>query len=115
MSPRGSITSGWKLGGGGVGGGSSVALGLSLPVGVRRATVVVPKPFDAHGNTTSGPDKSTGYTPTATATVTENGVMVWDGKRLVGSHPGISAAVDVGDGVAFEVSNGVFQFVTKHL
>ena len=44
------------------------------------------------------------------AAVTEAGTLVWDGKALVGSHPGIASASDVGGAVAFEVSNGGFEF-----
>jgi hypothetical protein len=47
-----------------------------------------------------------------TATVSEGGVEVWDGEKLVGARAGISAAADVGDGIAFEVTNGVFAFVS---
>jgi hypothetical protein len=111
MSPRGAISSGWKLGGGGAGPGSSVELSLSLPIGVQRATVVVPKPFDKKIGGGAG---NISYAPAAgMVTITEGGVEVWDGIKLVGTHPGIAAATDVGDGVAFELSNGQFQFVAK--
>ena len=107
MSPRGAIASGWKLGADGGGApGAVVELTVSLPVGVQRATVVVPKPFSKLASTED-------YAAAAAASVTEGGVEVWDGKKLVSPHPpGITAAEDVGDGIAFEVSNGAFHFVS---
>ena len=46
----------------------------------------------------------------AAARVTEGGTLVWDGKVLVGAPSGISGATDQPEGVAFEVSNGAFEF-----
>jgi hypothetical protein len=48
----------------------------------------------------------------AASVVTEGGAVVWDGKGLVGTHPGVISATDVGDAVAFEVTNGVFVFTS---
>jgi hypothetical protein len=56
---------------------------------------------------------ATSYTPVATATVSLGGVQVWDGKQLIGTHPGIYTAADAGDGIKFQVTNGVFLF-TAH-
>jgi len=53
------------------------------------------------------------YTPAAAATVSVGGALVWDGRQLVGSHPGITAGADVGDGVQFAVTNGAFAFEAK--
>lgn len=111
MSPRGLIASAWKLG------ASGVELNVSLPIGVQRATVVVPKPFQHSGDTAvsasgGGGSSTRSYNPVVTATVSEGGVEVWDGEKLVGARAGISAAADVGDGIAFEVTNGVFAFVS---
>ena len=52
----------------------------------------------------------TTYAAVGSAVVSIAGSRVWDGTRLVGVHPGISHGVDVGDGVAFETSNGLFSF-----
>jgi hypothetical protein len=69
------------------------------------------KTLAVHAACTPVPD----YAPTEAATVTEAGAVVWDGKQLVGSHQGIAAARDTGDGIAFEVYNGAFQFVSHPL
>jgi hypothetical protein len=212
LSPRGTISSSWNLTGGGSGPSSSVLLSLSLPTGVEKATVTVPKPFEVtqlpsttkcseaseHGPhsglvlscpaggkvqsidwaawgtpTVSGPcdtwvtnatcnanqtliksivekaclgesscDVSFGgsgasalgdpcagvfktlavkatctasksYAPATVATVSVGGAHLWDGKQLVGTHPGISSGTDVGDGVEFQVSNGAYEFEAK--
>ena len=206
-SRAGNITSSWRLPA--ADGGRTVALNVSLPIGVRRATVVVPKPFErvpvppatvcasapelsvlqlgcreVAGATISKIEWSSFGTPvlgadcgawasnatcdkddanvTATLTalcvgkascavpvvqghifgpdpcalvkktlaaratctggertrvvaaarVTEGGTLVWDGKVLVGAPSGISGATDQPEGVAFEVSNGAFEFAT---
>jgi hypothetical protein len=62
-------------------------------------------------NCTKG-DSGGDFKPAAAATVTEGGVIVWDGKALVGSHPGLTNASDTGTGVAFEVTNGAFAFTS---
>lgn len=109
-SPRGPISSGWMLSDAGAGLGSIVELNVSLPIGVQRATLVVPKPFMKVANTGT----STGHFVVATnLVVVESGVKVWDGTKLVGNRPGITAAVEVGDGIAFEVTNGAYQFVSS--
>ena len=210
LSPRGTISSAWNLTNGGVGSTASVMLALSLPVGIEKATVTVPKPFEAapvppaticakaseggsdvltlscsggtvqsivwaawgtptvtgtcstwatnskcnanqtfvkdlvekacldkascaihftqNGNSALGdpcPDKvktlaakalcSAGksYMPAAAATVSVGGTQVWDGKQLVGKHPGILAGTDTSDGVQFHITNGVFDFVSQ--
>eukprot|EP01052_Picozoa_sp_SAG31_P029236 SAG31_NODE_2889_length_4948_cov_1.893586_3_plen_141_part_00 len=91
LSPKGVISSAWKLSAG------AVSLSVSLPVGVGAATVVVPKPM------TSG-------TPASKATVTLGGTKIWDGAKLVGKPAGILSATDQPDGVAFKTTNGVFAF-----
>ena len=209
LSPRGRIASAWNLTNGGVGPKASVLLDVSLPVGVQRAKIVVPKPFTSTSsppveicnaasehasqlglscsegrgdittidwaawgtpkvtaancsawapNTTCNADPATirsivsklcvgkqvctivfggggasvlgdpcpmtvktlavratcgggeSYAPVAAASVSVGGTDVWDGKQLVGAHPGISHGADVGDGISFETSNGVFSF-----
>jgi alpha-L-rhamnosidase len=92
LSPKGMITSRWDTSSRGV-----VKLTASLPVGVHRATVVVPKPM-VRG------------TAVTAAVVKLEGVVVWDGTKLVGKPSGIEAAVDLPNGVAFTTSNGVFAF-----
>jgi hypothetical protein len=213
LSSRGTISSSWNLTGGGSGPAASVLLSLSLPVGVEKATVTVPKPFEAKqlppttkcskASETDPGDRFTlscsgaggkvksidwvawgtplvsgacatwvtnatcnanqtliksivekaclgavscdvifggsghsalgdpcpavvktlavratysaakSYKPVATATVTVGGAQVWDGKQLVSTHPGIYTAADVGDGIKFQVTNGVFAFAAK--
>lgn len=49
------------------------------------------------------------------AVVSESGVTVWDGNKLVGGHPGISSATDEANGVAFSVRNGVYSFAAVPL
>ena len=95
LSVSGPIRSAWRIGPN----GTSVSLNVSLPVGVRRASVVVPCPF-------------VGNPSDERAVVTEGGAVLWDGKALVGTHPGVISAVAVGDAVAFEVTNGVFAFTS---
>ena len=51
-----------------------------------------------------------GSKPTAAARVSEAGELVWDGKRLVGSHPGLLNASDAGEGIEFVTTNGNFFF-----
>jgi hypothetical protein len=46
LSPRGTISSSWNLTNGGSGPSASVLLSISLPIGVEKATVTVPKPFE---------------------------------------------------------------------
>ena len=66
LSVSGPIRSAWHIGPN----GTSVSLNVSLPVGVRRASVSVPCPFVANPS-----DER--------AVVTEGGAVVWDGKALV--------------------------------
>lgn len=95
MSVRGSIQTKWNV----LKSGKQVSLAVSLPVGVRSAIVVVPKPFVSDS------------TQATKAIVTDaDGVQIWDGVKLVGSHPGIASALDRPDGVAFQISNGQFTF-----
>ena len=37
-------------------------------------------------------------------------MVVWDGKAIVGSHPGLISATDGTEGVAFTTKNGAFVF-----
>ena len=97
LSASGAISSAWGLGPH----GTKVSLNVSLPVGVRRATIVVPYPFVRNGSD---------YKPAPAATVTEGDAIVWNGTGLVGTHPGVTSAKDVGDAVAFEVTNGAYAF-----
>ena len=98
LSASGAISSAWGLGPH----GTKVSLNVSLPVGVRRATIVVPYPFVQNGSD---------YRPADAAVVTESNVTVWDGTGLVGKHPGVTSANDVGGAVAFVVVNGAYAFV----
>ena len=91
QSPRGVISSSWKLGAG------TVSLSVSLPVGVGAATIVVPKP------TTDGK-------PAAAASIKLGGTVIWDGAKLVGKPAGVLSAEDQPNGVAFKTTNGVFEF-----
>ena len=100
LSASGAIRAAWNISSH----GTSVSVNISLPVGVRRATVLVPHPFVHNGSD---------YTPAAAAVVTESNTVVWNGTRLVGQHPGVRSANDVGDAVAFEVANGAYSF-TAH-
>ena len=99
LSVSGPISSAWRISSH----GASVGVNVSLPVGVRRATIKVPHSFVNDGND---------YKPAAATVVTEGGAVVWDGKGLVGTHPGVTSATDVGDAVAFEVANGAFSFTS---
>ena len=99
LSASGEISSAWVVA---PGCGASVALNLSLPVGVQRATVLVPHPFLRNGSDCK---------PAPAAVVTAGGAIVWDGAGLVGTHAGVASARDVGDAVAFEVTNGAYAFV----
>ena len=83
LSPKGAISSRWWLTG--AGGGGAVSLSVSLPVGVRAATIVVPKP------TTDGK-------PAAAASVKLGGTVIWDGAKLIGKPAGILGAEDQPDG-----------------
>eukprot|EP00039_Didymoeca_costata_P030726 m.31059 g.31059 ORF g.31059 m.31059 type:complete len:1152 (-) comp8275_c0_seq1:33-3488(-) len=47
-----------------------------------------------------------------TASVNADGSAAWDGKQYVGTHPGIMSARDVGDGIAFQVTNGDYKFTS---
>ena len=91
LSPKGVISSTWKINGG------AVALTVSLPVGVASATIVVPKP------TKDGK-------PAASASVKLGGTVIWDGSKLVGKPEGIVSAADQAGGVAFTTTNGAFAF-----
>eukprot|EP01052_Picozoa_sp_SAG31_P006990 SAG31_NODE_328_length_17643_cov_46.707649_10_plen_149_part_00 len=94
LSPRGEIRSAWRLS------HAAISLNVSLPVGVGRATVVVPKPFDGSGQRV---DRSV---------VVLNGKKAWDGENLVdrGAHKGVMSAVDEPNGVIFNVLNGEYTF-----
>ena len=84
--------------------GTEVRLSVDLPVGVRAATVVVPKPFVAASSARRA----------AQAVVRDEangGAVVWRGGRLVGSPDGIAEAVETADGVAFSVTPGRYAFV----
>jgi hypothetical protein len=95
LSAVGMVRSAWTV----AKGGASITLKVALPVGCHRGGVVtVPKPFGSGG------------TVVATAVVKEAGAVVWDGKRLVGSHPGLISAENTPTGVTFEVTNGAFDF-----
>ena len=91
LSPKGMISSSWKLSGG------TVSLSVRLPVGVGAATIVVPKP-------------TTGGKPTAVATIKLGGTEIWDGAKLVGKPAGVVSARDQPQGVAFTTTNGLFEF-----
>ena len=94
-SVSGLISSAWNISSD----GQRVLLSVKLPIGVRRATIVVPRPFTEGSQGTEvfcGP------------------ILVWDGRALVGSHPGIVSAVDRGiTGVEFNVSNGAYDFAAS--
>jgi hypothetical protein len=92
LSPKGSISSSWKLNAGG-----KVSLSVSLPVGVGAATIVVPKP------TKDGQ-------PAAAATIKLGGSVVWDGAKLVGKPAGILSAKDQPGGIVLSTTNGDFDF-----
>lgn len=109
LSPSGSITSEWEVSRG----GGAIALGIKLPVGVQRATIVVPKPFTLSPAPPTTEPQTAAHT--ATAVISEGGTVVWDGKVLVGSHPGILSAEDVGDGIAFATTNGDYAFSSVHM
>eukprot|EP01047_Picozoa_sp_COSAG01_P022440 COSAG01_NODE_1331_length_10699_cov_28.574717_4_plen_482_part_00 len=100
ISPRGEIRSSWLLHK--ATGASTISLNVSLPIGVGRAMVLVPKPFDGEGQ------------PVARSIVTLNGRMVWNGKNLVvtdGTNvTGILSASNEPASVRFDVVNGVFAF-----
>ena len=98
LSASGGISVSWKV----ADKGARVALNVSLPVGVQRATVAVPKPFGAGGD------------PVLKAVVSEGGATVWDGTQLVGAHPGLISATDAADSVVFEAKNGVYVFEAKN-
>ena len=95
LSASGKISSAWAT----APNGTSVSLNVSLPVGVRQATIVVPYPFVRDGGN---------YRPAAAAVVTGGSAVVWDGTELVGNHPGVTSANDVGGAVAFVVVNGAY-------
>ena len=79
--------------------GQSVLLSVKRPVGVCRATIVVPRPFTEGSQGTEvfcGP------------------ILVWGGRALAGSHPGIVSAVDRGiRSVELNVSNGAYDFAAS--
>ena len=99
LSPKGIISSSWNITDVNVG---VVKLSVSLPVGVQSATIVVPKP------TKQG-------VPSAAALVYLGGQNIWDGTKLVRQSVGILHARDGKEGVIFETTNGVFEFVSKAL
>lgn len=98
LSSRGEIHSSWKL----LQHGAVIFLNISLPIGVERATVLVPKPFDDAGQRVGR------------SVVALNGETVWNGTHLGGSGKariaGILGAVDEPNGVCFSVLNGRFAF-----
>lgn len=94
-SIRGTIASSWLLQQP-LHSASWMDLDVSLPVGVQSATVVVPKTFARPA--------------LERIEVSEGGVVIWDGVKLVGSRPGITSARDTVDGVEIDVTNGVFTF-----
>ena len=77
-------------------------LDAMLPVGVENGTIIVPRP----------PYPATGD-PTGAFVVTESGGTVWDGRTLVCKPDGITSVRAVPGGVAFEVTNGAFEFVAQ--
>ena len=91
VSAKGTISSAWAVEANGV------RLEVSLPVGVGSATIVVPKPM-ADGKAA------------ASAVVKLHGTVVWDGNKLVGTPEGIDGAKDTPEGVAFDTTNGAFNF-----
>ena len=99
LSPKGMITSSWKISGAAA---DFVELSVSLPVGVQTATIVVPKPT------------KDGIASTA-ASITLGGKQIWDGTKLVGTHAGILSAKDERKGIVFGTTNGVFDFVSRAL
>ena len=78
-------------------GNCTVTTRVKLPIGVARATVIVPKPM-ANGKAV------------ATAVVRLHGQVIWDGAKLISAPAGIESAIDQPGGVAFAVTNGVFAF-----
>ena len=99
LSPKGMISSSWKISGAA---SDAVELFVSLPIGVQGATIMVPKP------TKDG-------TPSTTASVTLGGKEIWDGTKLVGATAGILSAKDEREGIVFGTTNGVFEFVSRAL
>merc|ERR1712224_795513 len=51
----------------------------------------------------------------AKAVVYEGTEEVWDGNRLVGSHPGLLLAFDEEEGISFVTTNGDFSFTATPL
>lgn len=98
LSPKGMISSSWRITGSGA--YDDVELSVGLPVGVRRAAITVPKP------TTNGK-------PSAVARITLAGKEIWNGSALVGNPAGIMSASDGRNGVVLETTNGVFEFVSS--
>ena len=99
LSPKGMISSSWKISGDAA---DVVELSVSLPVGVQSATIMVPKP------TKDG-------APSTAASITLGGQEIWDGTKLVRTAAGIQSAKDGQEGVTFETTNGVFEFTSKGL
>lgn len=95
LSPQGLIVSSWRLGHEG-----AVSFNVTLPIGVRASTIVVPKPV-IDGKFA------------ARAVIREQGAVVWDGEKLVGSHSGILLATDWPEGVEFATTNGVYTFESQ--
>ena len=97
LSARGEIRVSWRLLDQDAG-SAAVVLNVSLPVGVGRATVLVPKPFDHTGQ------------PVDCSVVALNGKTVWNGEKLVvtgsPSATGVLSAADEPTGVRFDVLNG---------
>lgn len=97
ISPKGTIYAAWKILGAAA---DVVELSVNLPVGVQGATILVPKP------TKDG-------VPSTAASVMLGGKVIWDGKKLVGTHSGIVSARDSQEGIVFETTNGVFTFASS--
>ena len=94
LSPKGKIVSTWSIT------SDAVLLNVSLPVGVRRATIVVPKPtMDGRA--------------VPVAVVKLGGTVVWDGAKLVGDPEGLTAAASTASGIAFSTTNGYFAFESR--
>ncbi len=97
LSPKGMISSTWNISDASLG---EIKLSVSLPVGVQSATIVVPKP------TKNG-------IPSTSVLIDLDGQNIWDGTKLVRKSAGILRAQDGQQGVTFETTNGVFEFVSK--
>ena len=94
LSPKGKISSRWRVSHG------NVQLTVSLPVGVEGAAIHVPKP------TIAGK-------PAKAVEVTLDGKVIWNGVKLVGKTDGIISASDEHGGISFITTNGHFSFESK--